>query len=80
MIKLLWIQKNTPERPEEESLRISDALKIDYFWGFPEPQILKPLGDRLHTQNHTIILDYLNLSKISVDKITQFGLRTPELS
>ena len=34
---------------------------------------------RLHTQNQILILDYLNSSKISVDNITQFGLRTPEL-
>ena len=33
----------------------------------------------LHTQNQLLILDYLKLSKISVDKITQFGLRPPEL-
>ena len=34
---------------------------------------------RLRTQNQLLILDYMNLSKIPVDNITQFGLRPPEL-
>ena len=34
---------------------------------------------RLHTANQLLILDDLKLSKISVDKVTQFGLRPPEL-
>ena len=31
----------------------------------------------LQTQNQPLILDYLRLSIISVNKITQFGLRPP---
>ena len=34
---------------------------------------------RLHTENELLILDDLKLSKISVDKVIQFGLRPPEL-
>ena len=32
---------------------------------------------RLHTQNQLLILNDLKLSKISVDKITKFGIRSP---
>ena len=45
MIQLLCIQKNASERLKENFLSISDAPKIDYFWGLPEPQIPEPLGD-----------------------------------
>ena len=34
---------------------------------------------RLHTQNQLIILDDMKLLKITVDNITQLGLRPPEL-
>ena len=34
---------------------------------------------RLLTMSQLLILDDLKLSKLSVDKITQFGLRPPEL-
>ena len=34
---------------------------------------------RSHTQNQLLILDNLKLSKISVDRITQFDIRPPEL-
>ena len=34
---------------------------------------------RLHTPNQLLILDDLKLSKVSVDKVTQFSLRPPEL-
>ena len=33
---------------------------------------------RLHSVNQLLILDYLKLSKMSIDKVTQFGLRPPE--
>ena len=60
MIKLLWVQKNTSEISEEESLRISDAPKNDYFWGLPERQIPEPLGDTilvlLHLEQSHIVL------------------------
>ena len=32
----------------------------------------------LHTENKLLILDDLKLSKISFDKVTQFGLRPPK--
>ena len=34
---------------------------------------------RLQTASQNLIIDDLKLSKISVDKVTQFGLRPPEL-
>eukprot|EP00957_Ditylum_brightwellii_P052664 3992653-Ditylum_brightwellii.AAC.1 len=34
---------------------------------------------RLQTPNQHLIIDYLKLSKISVDKVTQFGLKPSEL-
>eukprot|EP00957_Ditylum_brightwellii_P197896 15075897-Ditylum_brightwellii.AAC.1 len=34
---------------------------------------------KLQTPSQNLIIDYLKLSKISVDKVTQFGLRPPEL-
>ena len=45
IIKNLWIQKNTSERPKQESFRISDIPKNDLFWGFLKPQIPEQLGD-----------------------------------
>ena len=34
---------------------------------------------RLHTDNQLLILDDIKLSKMSIDKVTHFGLRPPEL-
>ena len=34
---------------------------------------------RLHTSHHNLIINYLKLSKVSVDKVGQFGLIPPEL-
>ena len=34
---------------------------------------------RLHTENQLLILNDLKLSKISVDMVTQFDIRPPEL-
>ena len=47
---------------------------VEVFW-----RLLDIDRYRLHTKNQLIILDDLKLSKISVHKITQFGLRPPEL-
>ena len=33
---------------------------------------------RLHSANQLLILDDLKLSKISIDNVTQFGLRPPD--
>ena len=33
---------------------------------------------RTHSANQNLILDDIKLSKISIDKVTQFGLRPPE--
>ena len=35
---------------------------------------------RLYTDNHLVILGDLKLSKMSIDKVTHFSLRPPELS
>ena len=45
---------------------------VEVFW-----RLLDIDRYRLHTKNQLIILDDLKLSKFSVDKITQFGLRPP---
>lgn len=35
-------------------------------------------GYRIHSENQLLILDDLKLSKMSIDKVTQFSLRPPE--
>ena len=50
----------TSTRPKEESLRISDAPKIDNFWGLPEPQIPEPVGDTTKEKGYAIrTIEYL---------------------
>lgn len=40
--------------------------------------ILQLDGWRQHSENQTLVLDDVKLSKISIDKVTQFSLRPPE--
>ena len=51
-----------------------DFSAVDYCW-----KLIDLDKYRLHTQNLLIIFDYPNESKISVDNITQFGLRPQKL-
>ena len=64
MMQLLWIKFMTSTRLKEESLRISDAPKIDNFWGLPEPQIPKPIGDIKRMNIQTRIYEQNSLRSI----------------
>jgi len=59
-----------------------DVLEDGAFIGSAVDSFRRALGDmdewRQHSANQVLILDDLKLSKISVDKITQFSLRPPE--
>ena len=67
-----------PLEPRASTVVVSDSI-LEEGTSIQSFRVSLSLDDyRLHNPSQIFILDYLKLSKLSVDKVTHFSLRPPE--